>query len=122
MAKEGANNTNSSGVFAVIMAILSILLPISALPFGFVAGIPCALLGLIFGIVQVRKANNSWAVWAIVLSIIGLIVNTAIVIIILAAINEVSTQYQSLQQTGLIDNVKNAADLAQQYGELPNVQ
>ena len=120
MAKEVVSNTNNCGVFAVVMAVLSILFPVSALPFGVIGGLVCAILGLIFGIVQVRKANNPWAVWAIVLSIIGIIVNVVVILMMVAAINAMVAQYQQVQQSGLIDNVKNAASLSQQYGGAVN--
>ena len=112
MAKEGSSN---AGVFAVSMAVLGIILPFSAFPLGFIGGFVCSILGLIFGIIQFKSESNGWAKTALVLSVLGLIVNAAVAYVIGAAVKEAADQYAQLQDSGLIDNVKAAADLAKEF-------
>lgn len=113
MAQEGSSN---AGVFAMSMAILSIVLPLSAFPLGFVGGIVCSILGLIFGIIQLRSEKNAWGVCAIIFSIIGLAVSIIVISILASAVNAVVDQYNQLQASGIIDDVKAAADLAKDIG------
>ena len=101
MANE-VSKTNSCGVFALVMAVLSVILPVSAMPLGVIGGLVLAVLGLIFGIIQARKAGNAWATSAIVISIIGLIVNIFFIVALLAVVN---SALSSLQQSGLLDQV-----------------
>ena len=79
---EGGDYTNSSGVAAVVLGILSILFGISIF-LGSFAGIILAIISLVFAIRQ-RKVNpNIWSMWGIILSIVGLAINLAVIIILI---------------------------------------
>ena len=95
MAKEGSSN---AGVFAVSMAVLGIILPFSAFPLGFIGGFVCSILGLIFGIIQFKSESNGWAKTALVLSVLGLIVNAAVAYVIGAAV--IAIAYFALGNSG----------------------
>lgn len=91
MAKE--EDTNSSGVVSVVFGILSILLTFQ-LPLGFVAGIILGILGIIFGIVQLKQGHKSWAIWGIVLSIIGLAANIFVFQFVTALLTQIIEKVQ----------------------------
>jgi hypothetical protein len=110
MAKE-VSADNSSGVFAMVMAVLSIILPFSAIPFGIIGGIICAILGIVFGIIQIKKAKNSWAVCAVVFSIIGLVLSIILAYEIIAIISSAAQQYAQLQQSGALSQLGAAGGL-----------
>lgn len=101
MAKEGSN----AGVFALVMAVLGLLFPITSFPLGFLGGLICSILGLVFGIIQFRSSRNSWAISAIVISVLGILFNIFIITVVSAAINEIINQYSQLDQSGLLDEV-----------------
>ena len=61
--------SNSSGITSVILGIIGSVFGILILP------IILSLIGLTFGIVQYRKAKNAWAIWGIVLSILGIVIS-----------------------------------------------
>ena len=110
MAKE-ADAGNSSGVFAMVMAVLSIILPFSALPFGILGGLICAILGLVFGIIQVKKSKNSWAVCAIVFSIIGLVFNIVAFYVLSYYLSIIGNAAIQLQQSGALNQLGAAGGL-----------
>jgi len=98
MAKEG---DNSFGVLSVAFGILSIVLPVVALlGFGFVGGISLGVLGLIFGIVQRKKVKNSWSMWGIILSIVGLLVSLFVLQQVIVAVGQASQILQDLKASG----------------------
>jgi len=66
MAKEA---DNSFGISSVMLALLSLSLTYLIYP-PFLLGI----VGLVFGIVERRRANSRWALCGIILSIIGIII------------------------------------------------
>lgn len=113
MAKE-VSTTNNSGVFALTSAVLSIVLPISAMPFGFIGGVIFAVLGLVFGIRQTIYSKNSWATAAIIFSVIGLLLNAFVVYQLIILVNYVQSyvsQYSSqlAQASNLAQQVQGAA-------------
>ena len=66
--EEGKNYDNSFGVAAVIMGILSL-----AFSWTIFLGVIFAILGFIFGIVQLKRNKNSWTIVGIILSVAGLL-------------------------------------------------
>ncbi len=61
--------SNSSGIASVILGIIGSVFGILVIP------IILSLIGLTFGIVQYKKAKNAWAIWGIVLSILGIVIS-----------------------------------------------
>jgi len=101
MKKEAPSsaNTNSAGIAAVILGLVSIVFVFSAI-IGFLGGIVLGIAGLIFGIIQVRKARNKWAIWGIILSIIGIGLSLLALVWISVIVAEVTRQFQELQASG----------------------
>lgn len=67
MKKEG-NGDNSFGVSSVSLSIIGIIISLLIIP-----SVLLGIVGLVFGIIQLRKSNNSWAKWGIALSILSII-------------------------------------------------
>jgi hypothetical protein len=61
--------SNSSGIASVILGIMGSVFGMLILP------IILSITGLVFGIVQYKKAKNAWAIWGIVLSILGIVIS-----------------------------------------------
>ena len=101
MAKEASEKQSFTGVVSFILGLLSIVFSIQ-LPLGSVAGLLLAILGLIFGLVQFGKGKNSWAVWGIILSIVGAITNVLIFIWLAKLASVVVAKMQELQSSGLL--------------------
>ena len=79
---EGGNYTNNSGVAAVVLGILSILFGISIF-LGSFAGVILAIISLVFALRQRKVHSNIWSTWGVILSIAGLAINLAIIIILI---------------------------------------
>src|SRR5262245_57243799 len=91
--KEGMtamHNANSSGVAGVIMGIISLML-LS------VVSIPAGVTGLVFSIVQYKRAKNRWAVAGIILSILGIIMGVVVAYLTFNIIGQYAQQLQQLQ-------------------------
>jgi len=112
MAKESA--TNNSGVFAVVSAVLSILLPITSFPLGFIGGFVFGILALIFGIKQAAYSRNAWSTAAMVLAVIGLILNAIVLYGVVTLIDQATARYAELQQSGVFSQINQVANLANQ--------
>lgn len=85
MAKEDGVS-NSFGIVSFVSGLISIFLSILIFP-PFLFGI----VGIIFGIIQLRKEKNWWAIAGLVLSVIGIIV--AIVLI-----KDIASMYGAVQK------------------------
>ena len=101
MAKEANEKFSSTGVVSFILGLLSIVFSIQ-LPLGSIAGLFLSILGLIFGIVQLTKGKNSWAIWGIVLSIIGVITNVLIFLWLVKLATAVVAKLEALQSSGVL--------------------
>jgi uncharacterized membrane protein YqjE len=86
MKKEENCCDNSFGVASVVLGIIGAVSGILVLP-GLIA-----LMGLIFGIIQYKRAKNKWAIWGIVLSAIGLL-------IAIGVLWQITTALSQFQQT-----------------------
>lgn len=64
---------NSFGVAALVFGVLSIIF------FSF-NGIILSILGIIFSLKQWRISNNKWVFWALVLSILGMLIGLSSVL------------------------------------------
>ena len=84
--KKGENNNNDFGIASVILGVIGAVLGILVLP------IILSILGLIFGIIQYRRMKNAWAIWGIVLSILGILISIYIIV-------QVSNGASQIQQT-----------------------
>lgn len=73
--EEGKNYDNSFGVASVIMGILSL-----AFFWTVVLGVVFAILGFIFGIIQLKRNKNSWTIVGIILSVAGLLFSVLVLI------------------------------------------
>ncbi len=70
MQKEDRKSSdNSFGIASVVLGIVGSVLGILVLP------VVISIVGLIFGIIQLKKAKNNWAIWGIVLSVLGIIIS-----------------------------------------------
>jgi TM2 domain-containing membrane protein YozV len=112
MVKEASEKQSFTGVVSFILGLLSLVFSIQ-LPLGSAAGLFLAVLGLIFGLVQLYKGRNSWAVWGIILSIIGAITNILIFLWLAKLASLVVAKMQELQSSGL---------LSSQIPQIPAVQ
>jgi hypothetical protein len=124
---------NSFGIISFVFGVLSILIVFLTLLaiLAPAVGLVLSILGLIFGIVQVKKGKTGLAVWGIVLSAIGLIVNGLIVIKAVSIISNFLQQCRAaggcdklIQQLAQSQAQAQASNLAGQYGlsgsELPS--
>ena len=107
MDKKELKEDGSPGVVSFIFGVLSLIFAVGVI-LGAPAGIFLSILGIIFSIVQFRRGKNTWAIWGLIFSIIGLIINTIILIWIIQLINnyiipsfqQAIQQAQQLQQLG----------------------
>ncbi len=101
MKKEASSssNTNSAGIASVILGLVGITLIFSAV-IGFLGGLVLGIVGLIFGIIQAKKARNKWAIWGIILSIMAIGLSMLAFIWVSAIVAEVTRQIQDLQASG----------------------
>ncbi len=60
---------NDFGVASVVLGIVS-----TAFSFLILPPLITGILGIVFGSLQVKKAKNSWAIWGIVLSALGILI------------------------------------------------
>jgi len=72
MPKEEKVN-NDFGVASVVLGIVS-----TALSFLILPPLITGIFGIVFGSLQVKKAKNSWAIWGIVLSALGILIAAVI--------------------------------------------
>lgn len=69
MKKEDSCCNNSCGITSVILGLVGSVFGILILP------IVISITGLVFGIIQYKRAKNAWAIWGIVLSSIGIVIS-----------------------------------------------
>ena len=82
MVKEG---DNSFGVAALILGLLSVIFFFTS-----ILSTILGIIGLVFAIIQYRRNKNSWAIWALVLSILGIIFSLVITWEIVSTIQQVA--------------------------------
>lgn len=99
MKKEGASE--NFGMFSTILGILGIAIPFSAIPLSFLSGSVVGFILSIIALVFAYKAS-SWRKTAFAISIIGIILNIALFMWILAFLSAVG---QQLAQSGALDQV-----------------
>ncbi len=99
MKNEGSAN-NSAGVVSVVFGILSLVFGLSVL-LGFFAGFACAVIALIFALVQRKKGKNAWSKAGLILAIIGLLFNVFAFYIVASWLAQViAAMQQQLQAAG----------------------
>lgn len=64
---------NGFGIASVVLGIVGSVMGMFIFP------IVISVTGLAFGIVQLKKAKNAWAIWGIVLSVLGIIISAWII-------------------------------------------
>lgn len=89
MKKEECGYANSFGVASVVLGLIGSVLGVFVLP------IVLSILGLIFGIIQYKKEKNAWAIWGIVLSLVGILIS----VLLLWQIVTAASQMQQLLAT-----------------------
>ena len=73
--EKGVNYSNNSfGIASVVLGIVGSVLGVLVLP------IFLSITGLIFGIIQYKRGKNAWAVWGIVLSVLGIIITVYVLV------------------------------------------
>lgn len=85
---EGSCN-NSCGITSVILGIIGSVLAIFILP------IIISITGLVFGIVQYRKAKNAWAIWGIILSALGILIAIYVIWQIVVMVSGIQALFDS---------------------------
>ena len=83
MPKEGKGD-NNFGLASVILGIIGSVLGVLVFP------IVISIIGLIFGIIQIRKQKNKWAIWGIVLSALGIIISIYVLWTLVSALSGLS--------------------------------
>lgn len=91
MKKEGCECTNSFGIASVVLGLVGSVFGVLVLP-----GI-LSILGLIFGILQYKKEKNKWAIWGIVLSVLGIIISIIMLWQILTAVSQFQQVIEACQ-------------------------
>lgn len=86
--------TNTFGIVSFVLGLVSLAVPITGI---FLAG-----LGLIFGIIQLVKGKNSWAIWGVILCVFGALFNLLLIMGLVSLLSEVATKVQELQSSGLL--------------------
>ena len=99
MKKEGASE--SLGLFSTVLGVMSIALPLASFPlglfFGSIVGFVLAILALVFA-----YKSSSWRKPAFTLAIIGLLLNLALFMWIVAFLSALGKQ---LAQSGALEQL-----------------
>ena len=83
--KKEDNNNNNFGLASVIIGIVAL----STSLLSFIPAIALGIVALVFGMMQRKRANNKWAFYGIILSIVAIALNT----ILLSALLWVISNY-----------------------------
>ena len=104
---------NEAGVVSFVFGLLSICFALSVT--GALGGVILAALGIIFGFVQIRNERNSWAIWGIIFSIVGLIANLILIIFLIKAAYAVKDAAETVvASVDRIEDLENVAELVQE--------
>ncbi|MBS3091574.1 hypothetical protein J4217_03960 [Candidatus Pacearchaeota archaeon] len=89
MDKKGEMVDNSFGLVSFIFGVLSVLIAFLIIfaVFSPAVGFVLSVLGVIFGFIQIRKGKTSWAVAGLILSFIGLLINSFILARVISALS-----------------------------------
>jgi len=83
---------NGFGIASVVLGIVGSVLGVLMFP------VIISIFGLVFGIIQIKRAKNAWAIWGIILSVLGIIIS-AFVVWKLMAVSSQFEQTMTLCQT-----------------------
>lgn len=89
----GCNNV--FGVVSVILGIVSLAMA-SVIFLGSVAGLILGIVGLVFALIQRKRANNKWVLWGMMLSIAGILINGIVLYQIISLTMDGLSNYQQL--------------------------
>ena len=81
MKKEDGDN-NYFGLASVILGIVAL----STSLLSFIPAIILGIVALVFGMMQRKRANNKWAFYGIILSIVAIVLNVILLVALLWAI------------------------------------
>lgn len=96
---------NSSGVASVILGLVSLSFALSILPSIFsLSGLFLGVIGLVFGMKQRKAFPSKWSTWGIALSILGIAINTVLLVFLIMTIAQTLAE---LQSSGLLDQLQN---------------
>lgn len=102
MQKDGAS-ANNFGLMSVIFGISGLVLSLTIPLFGTVSGIVFAILGIVFGVIQLRRNKNSWTITGLIISGVALVVSVVLLFLVISGLVEFVRQIQELQAQGLLD-------------------
>lgn len=91
MKKEGCECTNSFGIASVILGLVGAVFGVLVVP------IVLSILGLVFGIIQYKNHKNNWAIWGIVISVVGILISILLIWQITAAVSQFQTLLANCQ-------------------------
>lgn len=98
MAKEDSGN---SGLSPVLWSAIGVMFGVQSMVLAFfvpIMGIMLAILGIIFGYVNLKKNSHGWARKAIVLSFIGLGLNVATWLVAVYLFKQIASNPELLAQ------------------------
>lgn len=81
--KKEENGSNNFGLASFILGLIGAVFGILIFP------IVLSIVGLVFGIIQYRRMKNAWAIWGIVLSILGIIISIFIIMQLTSAASQI---------------------------------
>lgn len=104
MKKAGASEL---GLFAAVLGVLSIVIPIAAFPFGVFmgtfTGFVLGIIAIIMGVKAGRQGKTVWSKTAIVTGIIGIVLSIVLLVWAVAFLAAVGQKLIELQQQGLLE-------------------
>jgi Na+-driven multidrug efflux pump len=105
MKKAGASEL---GLFATVLGVLSIAIPVAGFPFGIflgsITGIILGILALVFGAKAGRQEKTAWSKAAMVTGIIGIIISILLLLWAVAFLAALAQKLAELQQQGFAQN------------------
>ncbi|MEI6732265.1 MAG: hypothetical protein WCK90_06330, partial [archaeon] len=79
-----------------------------------------AIISLVFAIVQFKAGKNKWAVWGLVLSIIGLILSGLVFYVVILIGSRMTEMYQTIASCKIDPSLPQCAELMNALA--PNLQ
>ena len=110
MKKEGSCCDNSFGIASVVLGVVGAVLGVLVVPIIF------SVLGLIFGVVQYRREKNAWAIWGVIVSILGIIISVYIIWQLATALSQFQATIATCQANPA---AQGCADLLKLTGGMP---
>lgn len=104
MKKEGASEI---GLFAAVLGVLSIVIPLAGFPFGVFmgtfSGVILGIIAIVMGVKAGRQEKTVWSKTAIVTGIIGIVLSIILLVWAVSFLAAVGQKLIELQEQGLLD-------------------